>query len=402
MALFNCIECGNRVSDKAKMCPKCGCPIGSRSQEATAQSEHVLEMLKKLNNPEVQKLLKKGVELEKRIEKNKKIIAQVDEEIASLKKQLEKEIQIAGNTIRYSIDEYDYLMVHRRFEEFAWGYKKIFINYTQDAKRSYDLLYSDDLWQSFTTTLEKVIKEGKEYLLEEGIDFISQEGLKKRFLQEFDMDEYLRDYIDGKEQVIQFVEDLKYKRGVQRSTRSKWTGGGFGIKGALIGAAKASMLNLGTGAIRGIGDSLTNASDRSKVESLKSDILRQGKAYKSICETLYQGMCAIGDTVYSIFVQEGIANCCNTWWTNEHLEGKMDNTMQLYIEGRYNKEEAIKNLCECIQNYPMNIDPFLYIYQIEPSTRGQLLNVCELIGVDERFIDICGQLDRGWKMKWKV
>ncbi|GHT57123.1 hypothetical protein AGMMS49982_24140 [Bacteroidia bacterium] len=27
MALINCLECGKQVSDKAKKCPQCGCPI---------------------------------------------------------------------------------------------------------------------------------------------------------------------------------------------------------------------------------------------------------------------------------------------------------------------------------------------------------------------------------------
>ena len=26
MAIINCNECGNEISDKAKNCPKCGCP----------------------------------------------------------------------------------------------------------------------------------------------------------------------------------------------------------------------------------------------------------------------------------------------------------------------------------------------------------------------------------------
>ncbi len=30
MALINCIDCGERVSDRAKSCPKCGCPIERR------------------------------------------------------------------------------------------------------------------------------------------------------------------------------------------------------------------------------------------------------------------------------------------------------------------------------------------------------------------------------------
>ena len=27
MALINCTDCGNKVSNRAKSCPKCGCPI---------------------------------------------------------------------------------------------------------------------------------------------------------------------------------------------------------------------------------------------------------------------------------------------------------------------------------------------------------------------------------------
>lgn len=30
MALINCLECGKQISDKATVCPHCGCPIASR------------------------------------------------------------------------------------------------------------------------------------------------------------------------------------------------------------------------------------------------------------------------------------------------------------------------------------------------------------------------------------
>ena len=31
MALFTCPECGKQVSDKAEMCPNCGCPISKQT-----------------------------------------------------------------------------------------------------------------------------------------------------------------------------------------------------------------------------------------------------------------------------------------------------------------------------------------------------------------------------------
>lgn len=37
MALINCNECGNEVSDKAKSCPKCGCPVTIETRYATME-----------------------------------------------------------------------------------------------------------------------------------------------------------------------------------------------------------------------------------------------------------------------------------------------------------------------------------------------------------------------------
>lgn len=44
MALIKCTECGHMVSDKASMCPNCGCPIESLSE---AQEEMMDEEPKK-------------------------------------------------------------------------------------------------------------------------------------------------------------------------------------------------------------------------------------------------------------------------------------------------------------------------------------------------------------------
>lgn len=35
MALIQCSECGNQISDKANVCPHCGCPINSSQQNST-------------------------------------------------------------------------------------------------------------------------------------------------------------------------------------------------------------------------------------------------------------------------------------------------------------------------------------------------------------------------------
>lgn len=43
-----------------------------------------------------------------------------------------------------------------------------------------------------------------------------------------------------------------------RANRSQWMGGGFGITGAIKGAAQAAVLNAATGVVRGIGDGISD------------------------------------------------------------------------------------------------------------------------------------------------
>lgn len=38
MALIKCIECGREISDKAVVCPQCGCPSTFQSQQPTTES----------------------------------------------------------------------------------------------------------------------------------------------------------------------------------------------------------------------------------------------------------------------------------------------------------------------------------------------------------------------------
>lgn len=44
MALIKCSECGMEISDKAKACPGCGCPV-KRKEEGTVPTETVLSFL---------------------------------------------------------------------------------------------------------------------------------------------------------------------------------------------------------------------------------------------------------------------------------------------------------------------------------------------------------------------
>lgn len=67
MTLLKCEECGREMSDKAKMCPQCGCPLSAADTEAPDQSQYAapillssrpapLQLLDSLTNPRLPRM----------------------------------------------------------------------------------------------------------------------------------------------------------------------------------------------------------------------------------------------------------------------------------------------------------------------------------------------------------
>lgn len=82
-----------------------------------------------------------------------------------------------------------------------------------------------------------------------------------------------KDYKDLCEQNQQYEAQKQF----ERNNRSRWQGGGFGFRGAIKGAIKAGVMNMATDAVRGIGDSISDAVDSKtfdrKVRERSSDTI---------------------------------------------------------------------------------------------------------------------------------
>ncbi len=55
MALTKCIECGKEISDKASVCPNCGCPV----EQATKSEVLNATSIKQTKNKKLNKILDK-------------------------------------------------------------------------------------------------------------------------------------------------------------------------------------------------------------------------------------------------------------------------------------------------------------------------------------------------------
>lgn len=66
-------------------------------------------------------------------------------------------------------------------------------------------------------------------------------------------------------------EYLNEQRAYERRMKGHWTGGGFGLKGAIKGAAMAGMLNMATNAARDFKDGMAEARERELIQDKKRE-----------------------------------------------------------------------------------------------------------------------------------
>lgn len=135
--------------------------------------------------------------------------------------------------------------------------------------------YFDSVFENaipyFTKLLGNMVNYFYNWLLENDIDCISQSDFIDIVLDMLDIDEDMKIFNDWADAVIEQIDKISAIRTAQRSSRSRWQGGGFGIKGAVKGAIKAGMLNFGTDILRGIGDSYVDKKDAELIKKLKRE-----------------------------------------------------------------------------------------------------------------------------------
>ncbi|MBQ8116936.1 MAG: zinc ribbon domain-containing protein [Lachnospiraceae bacterium] len=271
MALKKCPDCGKMVSERASMCPECGCPAeffedSVKKEEISGENHDQDEIKTELFEAEadVQKddIIKPGRE---NIEDN-----------GSLEY---KEFQILGVSIRYEEEQkifIDALKLHN----------KNAANYAREYRKKYDEVGTmDKVWDVLVPEMNKTVKQ----VVLDNIKILYKSGIiitEDEFIEKYSVDfiSSLEDIMKIYDSVVKDAEKLKKIRQLERSERSYWEGGGFGFSGAIKGAVKAGALNAVTGIGRSIGDSAVDSSDRERLEAEKKKIYDDKNTIKTIMD----------------------------------------------------------------------------------------------------------------------
>ena len=104
------------------------------------------------------------------------------------------------------------------------------------------------------------------------------------------------DYIDAEyDSIMDEICEGKEARAHRKNARGRWIGGGFGMKGAIKGAATAGALNAATGVVHSVRNSIGNALTKMNAKSKLSYIYKDP-------QTLFCFKSALENDLYCVFL----------------------------------------------------------------------------------------------------
>lgn len=242
----------------------------------------------------------------------------------------------------------------------------------------------DDLMEKVPHLATECISQSVELairvLVEKGILTRTPHSFIEEYYAEFF--EYSQYFDVVKERYLQIVyteNELQNYREIQRSDRSKWQGGGFGLSGAVKGAVTAGVLNLGQGVVRGVSDSIVNANDAAKIREAKHALFTNHDTLKILIDGVF-------DCCFQVFY--GVL-CEYEAFTGYRSPSVESDTASAILENtkKYVKEEdqILANVIQSINMNPYNFDSYAYLYDIFGDEDGEIEQIVTYFGFGFRF-----------------
>ena len=180
---------------------------------------------------------------------------------------------LGNEKIRLS-DEFEFYHKYAcKFTQMAYTYKK---NLKDCIKKNCNNIedYVNNVPVYAEHFIDEAISECIDLLIENDIYDYDFRKLKDEYEEDLSYEDTYEysSLLEEYNAICQDEQDNTDRKNINRSSRSHWRGGGFGIGGAIKGALQAGMLNIATDAVRGIGDSITDSQDRKRYVKLKEQL----------------------------------------------------------------------------------------------------------------------------------
>lgn len=155
-----------------------------------------------------------------------------------------------------------------------------YTSYHKNIKRLEDLI--NHAPQCFYDAVEPTVQKAHQMLLKRGIYDIDIDTFFKRYI---DVSPWYDAYkaIDEQYQEIADLEEKKDAYRVsRRQNRGRWQGGGFGLSGAIAGAAKAGAMNMASGAVHMAFNGVAKIGSSIGAEMKFNSVFKDSRTYTSL------------------------------------------------------------------------------------------------------------------------
>ena len=165
---------------------------------------------------------------------------------------------------------------------------------SEDVANTFLVLYNDEVTDAYkmvtmSETIAKAVihdkaKQVVRYLMQDNICSVTSKDVEKEILNNGDFFKYLKQVNELYDEINYQADEAIEERRLAKEERSRWEGGGFGISGAIKGAASAGALNaasvIGYSIVNGIGNMATEANRADQLKALyKNTDLIYGMAF---------------------------------------------------------------------------------------------------------------------------
>lgn len=262
-----------------------------------------------------------------------------------------------------------------------------FCSYCTFSVDSIEEMYEDAITE-FKRILDLNINKAVKFLLNLDIDSYDYTYIKSK-ISERDLSSYWDSYYEGLNRINSFVEQIEEGKSIREAQKSPWRGGGFGFKGAIKGAAEASVLNFGSNILGGISNAFLNYSEQKELEKLKANILDNKRDYLvHLEEILYVSMDKISQILRDILIEEGYIEK-NNWLSYEKTCAKIHNLVSRFNDDEIDYDTAVENLFKTIENNPFQTTSFYSLQSFGNEMKYSIIPLSIYFGLNSIYYKNC-------------
>lgn len=340
MALIKCSDCGMKVSTNAKTCPHCGCPVA-------------YSIKRKLQ--------------EKKIEQQN-IIEEYD--ILDHKLKLDKESSIFISLIN--------------------TINSVKNNYLRDAREYYYSLETiDNVVEKFPDGLayciDSLLDEAVKALIACKVYTYDKEHFFQKYHKFFELEDIMSPIYEKYFSILEYEEGIEqYYENIRLSRRNAWSGGGFGIQGALKGYFKAQIMNAGNMVIHNIPDSISKDNDLAEIAKAKASLYKDENTLNKVVESLSK----LYDNTYRAVIKELInaGKIKSVIIDKERSNSIIQNVINSTYDKPLTKEEYFKLCAKAFYLNPTSYKVIETIFLLDLDYNDELLRYSKKYGFYDNYI----------------